>query len=137
MWNCTRLLGNMMDGRIFALQNLFICPSHGNCRHATKSIVFWWSVNFDTFWCLRFFHKINEKILTNSTMIPQIELFSFVFLEELRIPKSPFEINWPLMSMPAKANQQCGALVLGSPIIWVGSLKGFLFSFFYKWITEY
>ena len=60
-----------------------------------------------------------------------------VFLEELRIPKSPFEINWPLMSMPAKANQQCGALVLGSPIIWVGSLKGFLFSFFYKWITEY
>ena len=38
----------------------------------------------------------NEKIQLNSTMIPQVELFLFVFLEEKRIPKSPFEINWPL-----------------------------------------
>jgi hypothetical protein len=31
----------------------------------------------------------NEKIQPNSTMIPQVVRF----LEELRIPKSPFEIN--------------------------------------------
>ena len=35
-------------------------------------------------------------------MIPQIELFLFVFLEELRIPKSPFEINWSLIGTTVK-----------------------------------
>ena len=48
------------------------------------------------FLCLQFFQKNerkNEKNRHNSTMIPQVELFSFEFLEELRIPKSPFEIN--------------------------------------------
>ena len=29
-------------------------------------------------------------------MIPQVDLFSFVFLEKLKNPKSPFEINRPL-----------------------------------------
>ena len=29
-------------------------------------------------------------------MIFQVELFSFVFLEELKKPKRHFEINWPL-----------------------------------------
>ena len=82
--------------------------------------------------------KKKEKQWPNSTIDSTTGRIVFVlFLEKLRIPKGPFEINSPLMSMPAKANQQCGALVLGSPIIWVGSLKGFLFSFFYKWITEY
>ena len=35
-------------------------------------------------------------------MIPQVELFSFVFLEELRITKSPFEINWSLIGTTVK-----------------------------------
>ena len=48
------------------------------------------------FLCLQFFQK-NEKIQRNSTMIPQAELFLFVFLEEWRILKSPFEINRPLV----------------------------------------
>ena len=29
-------------------------------------------------------------------MIPQVELFSLGFLEELKTPKRRFEINWPL-----------------------------------------
>ena len=40
-----------------------------------------------------------ENIRPNSgIMIPQVELFSFVFLAELRIPKSPFEIKGPLLT---------------------------------------
>ena len=31
-----------------------------------------------------------------ATMVPQVELFSFVFLGELKTPKRHFEINWPL-----------------------------------------
>ena len=30
------------------------------------------------------------------TMIPQVDLFSFVFLEKLKTPKRNFEIKWPL-----------------------------------------
>ena len=29
-------------------------------------------------------------------MVPQDELFSFIFLEELKTPKRYFKINWPL-----------------------------------------
>ena len=32
-------------------------------------------------------------------MVPQIEWFSFVFLEELKTPKKHFEINWPLENL--------------------------------------
>ena len=31
-----------------------------------------------------------------TTMVPQVKLFSFVFLGELKTPKRHFEINWPL-----------------------------------------
>ena len=31
-----------------------------------------------------------------TTMIPQVDLFSFVFWEKLKTPKRHFEINWPL-----------------------------------------
>ena len=29
-------------------------------------------------------------------MIPQVDLFSFIFWEKLKAPKRHFEINWPL-----------------------------------------
>ena len=32
-----------------------------------------------------------------TTMIPQVNLFSFVFLRKLKTPKRHFEINWPLV----------------------------------------
>ena len=44
-------------------------------------------------WCLQFFQKTNENSSTWGW------IFLFVFLEELRIPKSPFEINWPLIEI--------------------------------------
>ena len=34
-------------------------------------------------------------------MVPQVELFSFIFLGELKTPKRHFEINWPLESRDA------------------------------------
>ena len=41
----------------------------------------------------------NKKIRPSSAMIPQVELFLFVyFLAELRIPKSTFEIKGPLLT---------------------------------------
>ena len=43
--------------------------------------------------------KNKRKNLTYSNMIPQVDLFSFVFLEELKKPKSPFEINGPLLCL--------------------------------------
>ena len=33
-----------------------------------------------------------------TTMIPQVDLFSFVFWKKLKTPKRHFEINWPLPS---------------------------------------
>ena len=41
------------------------------------------------FWCLQFFQKMNLKISISA-------LFFVRFLEELKTPKSPFKINWPL-----------------------------------------
>ena len=37
-----------------------------------------------------------SSILPKTTMVPQVELFSFIFLEELKTPKRHFKINWPL-----------------------------------------
>ena len=31
-----------------------------------------------------------------NTMVPQVNLFPFVFLEEIKDAKKHFEINWPL-----------------------------------------
>ena len=38
--------------------------------------------------------RTNEFDFT--TMIPQVDLFSFVFWKKLKTPKRHFEINWPL-----------------------------------------
>ena len=44
-----------------------------------------------SFWCLHFFQKANLKLLIFVQKI-------FVrFMEELKTPKRPFEINWPLV----------------------------------------
>ena len=40
--------------------------------------------------------KIQTKKFNLPTMVPQVELFSFVFLEELKTPKRHFEVNGPL-----------------------------------------
>ena len=40
--------------------------------------------------------RTNEFDFT--TMIPQVDLFSFVFWKKLKTPKRRFEINWPLSS---------------------------------------
>ena len=43
---------------------------------------------------------ISSKKRTNkfdfTTMIPQVDLFSFIFWRKLKTPKRHFEINWPL-----------------------------------------
>ena len=51
-----------------------------------------------SFWCLHI-HIISKKNENKSTSgIIVVKLNCFVcFLEELKIPKSPFEINWPLV----------------------------------------
>ena len=45
--------------------------------------------------------SISSKKRTNkfdfTTMIPQVDLFSFVFWKKLKTPKRHFEINWPLV----------------------------------------
>ena len=48
---------------------------------------------FDVF---KFFQKTNENKSTWGILVVKLNFF-VPFLEELRIPKSPFEINWPLM----------------------------------------
>ena len=40
--------------------------------------------------------KKRAKQFALTMMVPQVELFSFVVLEELKPPKRHFEINWPL-----------------------------------------
>ena len=46
------------------------------------------------FWCVQFFQKMNEN---NSIWGTIVESNCFVcFLEEFKIPKRHFEINWPL-----------------------------------------
>ena len=42
----------------------------------------------------QFFQKTNEKNSTYlATMIPQVDLFSFIFWKNLKTPKRNFEIN--------------------------------------------
>ena len=41
--------------------------------------------------------KTRTKQFDFSTMIPQVDLFSFVFGEKLKTPKRHFEIKWPLL----------------------------------------
>ena len=47
-----------------------------------------------------FASSISSKKRTNkfdfTTMIPQVDIFSFVFWRKSTIPKNHFEINWPL-----------------------------------------
>ena len=40
--------------------------------------------------------KKRTKQFDLTTMIPQVDLFSFVFWKNLKTPKRHFEINWPL-----------------------------------------
>ena len=40
--------------------------------------------------------KKERKEIDFTTMVPQVELFLFVFLGELKTPERHFEINWPL-----------------------------------------
>ena len=51
-----------------------------------------------SFWCLQFFKKNERKqfdLKYHTYVVVRLNFF-VRFLEELRIPKSPFEINWPL-----------------------------------------
>ena len=51
------------------------------------------SVNFKrTFWYPQFSQKTNKKF-DFTTMIPKVDLFSFVFWEKLKTPKRHFEIK--------------------------------------------
>ena len=79
------------------LQNLFLCRIHRSsndpffklqgAKGQTKSKWF-------------FQADVSSKKQTNefdfTTMIPQVDLFSFVFWKKLKPPKRHFEINWPL-----------------------------------------
>ena len=40
--------------------------------------------------------KKRKKIFDLTTMIPQVDLFSYVFWKNLKTPKRHFEIHWPL-----------------------------------------
>ena len=43
-----------------------------------------------------FLADISSEKFDFTTMIPQVDLFSFVFWRKLKTPKIHFEINWPL-----------------------------------------
>ena len=58
------------------------------------------------FWYLQFSQKTNQKF-DFTTMLPQVELFSFGFLGELKTPKRYFEINWPLRIFSFGTNGKC------------------------------
>ena len=48
------------------------------------------------FGVFKFFQKMNENKSTWGIIVVKSTSFAW-FLEEVRIPKSPFEINWPLV----------------------------------------
>ena len=48
--------------------------------------------------------KNKRKKIDLTTKIPQVELFSYVFLEELKTPKILFKINWPLAALGKPSN---------------------------------
>ena len=56
------------------------------------------------FWCLQFFQKTNENNSTWGTIVVRSNLFVH-FLEEFKIPKRHFEINWPLVAELRSANR--------------------------------
>ena len=48
------------------------------------------------FWYLQFSQQTNKNF-DFITMVPQVKLFLFIFLEELKTSKRHFEINWHLI----------------------------------------
>ena len=48
-----------------------------------------------SFWCLQNLPNTDENMSTWVIIVVKLNFF-VRFLEELRISKSPFEINWPL-----------------------------------------
>ena len=54
-----------------------------------------WKCLFGVF---KFFQNMNENKSTWGIIVVKSIFFVRFFLEELRIPKSPFEINWPLVA---------------------------------------
>ena len=70
-----------------------------------------------SFWCLQFSQKSNENNSTWGTLLVKSNFF-LRFLEELKIPKRHFEINWPL------ADAHSAYLAVGiicPPPRWIGS----------------
>ena len=58
---------------------------------------FYLSVNFEmSFWCLEFSQKTNENNSTWVTIVVKSNFFVHSLGELKKIPKRPFEINWPL-----------------------------------------
>ena len=41
------------------------------------------------------FHPKNEHTFDFTTMIPQVDMFLFIFRKKLKTPKRHFKINWP------------------------------------------
>ena len=104
--------------------SLLEVPRSNIIRLFLSNIIFWWGrVNFmvnrqldDLFKDINgqtksiwFFQaNISSKKRTKefdfTTMIPQVDLFSFVFWRKSMTPKNHFEINWPLPIMEMLKN---------------------------------
>ena len=81
--------------------------------------------------------RTNEFDLT--TMIPQVNLFSFVFWKKSKTPKRQFENNWPLMTLQklfqpivicARRRLEAKSWREEIPVEWIVSIKGLRFRSF-------
>jgi hypothetical protein len=81
---------------------LVVLPSLGaRCAGGAAENVHFFKGQTNSKW---FFQAdVSSKKWTNkfdfTTMIPQVDLFSFVFWKKLKTPKRHFEIDWPLVTM--------------------------------------
>ena len=60
--------------------------------------------------------KKRTKEFDFTTMIPQIDLFSFVFWRKSKTPKNHFEVIWPLVLKPEQCNQNSISVLTWSKI---------------------
>ena len=68
-------------------------------------------------------NRTNEFNFTS--MIPQVDLFLFVFWKKLKTPKRHFEINWPLVWLKIPQMRQ-NLSAQKAQKIWISMKKGFI-----------
>ena len=93
LWCLSSTLAKFKAYKFSTFMNISTIAAHLRAAALMETQHFFFKVKLESKLSSReFFQKTNNF----TTMIPHVDLFSFVFWKKLKTPKRRFEINWPL-----------------------------------------